>query len=142
MANPITKNITLGTIGELLVQLRLLQFDVQAAPPLKDSGNDLIAIRGSEMRTIQIKATKAHRPRFPQKKRHYHLLALVHLRGYDRELQLDRSDVYLVPQEQLACLRRSWDALAQFKLTEDYVSRLFQQGGVGAKPAAQDGPSS
>ncbi len=48
--NKITDNLKLGTFGELLVQLRLLEFDVQAAPPLKDSGNDLIAIRGTAMR--------------------------------------------------------------------------------------------
>ena len=53
--NKITDNLKLGTIGELLVQLRLLEFDVQAAPPLKDSGNDLIAIRGIDMRAIQVK---------------------------------------------------------------------------------------
>ena len=56
--NKITDNLKLGTVGELLVQLRLLEFDVQAAPPLKDSGNDLIAIRGIAMRAIQVKATK------------------------------------------------------------------------------------
>ena len=47
MANPIPKNMKTGTIGELLVQLRLLQYNVQAAPPIKDSGNDLIAIKGN-----------------------------------------------------------------------------------------------
>jgi hypothetical protein len=36
--NPISPEIKTGTVGELLVQLRLLQFDVQAAQPLKDSG--------------------------------------------------------------------------------------------------------
>jgi hypothetical protein len=33
--NPISPEIKTGTVGELLVQLRLLQFDVQAAQPLK-----------------------------------------------------------------------------------------------------------
>ena len=89
MANPISAHITLGTVGELLVQLRLLQFGVQAAPPLKDSGNDLIAVRGSAIRTIQVKTTKAPRPRFPSKKRRYDLLALVQLHGYDQTLSLD-----------------------------------------------------
>ncbi len=40
--NPISEEIKIGTIGEILVQLRLLQYEVQAAPALKDSGNDLI----------------------------------------------------------------------------------------------------
>ena len=38
MSNPISAAIRIGTLGELLVQLRLLQFEVQAAPPLRDSG--------------------------------------------------------------------------------------------------------
>ena len=50
MGNPISNQLTLGTIAELLVQASLLQFDVQAAPPLKDSGNDLIAIRRAAIR--------------------------------------------------------------------------------------------
>jgi len=45
-------------VEELLVQLRLLEYGVQAAPPLKDSGNDLIAIKGREFRAIQVKATR------------------------------------------------------------------------------------
>jgi len=36
--NPIKKEIKIGTIGEILVQLRLLQYSVQSAPALKDSG--------------------------------------------------------------------------------------------------------
>ena len=42
--NPLTQMIARGTFGEGFVQLKLLQFDVQSAPPIKDSGNDLIAM--------------------------------------------------------------------------------------------------
>lgn len=55
MANPISENMAKGTIGELLVQTCLLQYGVQAAPPLKDSGNDLIALKGDAIKTIQVK---------------------------------------------------------------------------------------
>ena len=44
--NPLRKSLQTGTVGELLVQLRLLQFHVQAAQPLKDTGNDLITSDG------------------------------------------------------------------------------------------------
>jgi hypothetical protein len=57
MGNPISDQLKTGTIGELLVQLRLLQYCVQAAPPIKDSGNDLIAVRGEEFRGIQVKTS-------------------------------------------------------------------------------------
>jgi hypothetical protein len=125
MANPLSSQLTLGTLGELLVQLRLLQYDVQAAPPLKDSGNDLIAVRGSQVRTIQVKATKANRPTFPRQKRRYDLLAIVHFEGHDRELLLDGSDIYLIPQSEVARTKRSWHALATFMLTQQRVDFLF-----------------
>jgi len=57
MSNPISDKIKTGTVGELLVQIRFLQYDVQAAPPLKDSGNDLIAICGEVFRGVQVKTT-------------------------------------------------------------------------------------
>jgi hypothetical protein len=41
--NQVPKLTLTGTFCELLVQIRLLQYGVQAAPPIKDSGNDLIA---------------------------------------------------------------------------------------------------
>ena len=65
MANPISQNLVTGTVGELLVQLRLLQYGVQAAPPLKDSGNDLIALKGYEIRTIQVKTSANAPPKEP-----------------------------------------------------------------------------
>ncbi len=55
--NPLSKTCITGTIGELLVQLRLFQYGVQAAPPLKDSGNDLIAVRRETFRAVQVKTT-------------------------------------------------------------------------------------
>jgi len=70
--------LRIGTIGELLVQLCLLQFDVQAAAPLKDSGNDLIAVKGSRFHTIQVKSTGGGSlPAWPNPQRIYTLLAIV-----------------------------------------------------------------
>ncbi len=83
MVNPISNAIRKGTVGELLVQLRLLQCGVQAAPPMKDSGNDLIALRGFVMRTIQVKTTTGEIPRWPPARCQYHLLAVVRLEGED-----------------------------------------------------------
>jgi len=55
--NAISPELVTGTIGELLVQLRLLELGVQAAPPIKDSGNDLIAVRGQAFCAIQVRTT-------------------------------------------------------------------------------------
>ncbi|HEY2392370.1 MAG TPA: hypothetical protein VGK22_14440 [Candidatus Angelobacter sp.] len=83
--NKITDRLKLGTLGELLVQLRLMEFDVQAAAPLKDSGNDLSAIRGTAMRAIQVKATKieedGYRVRVNDLPPLYHALAIVKFEG-------------------------------------------------------------
>ncbi len=126
MANPITDKIKTGTVGELLVQLRLLQYGVQAAPPLKDSGNDLIALRGSVVRTIQVKTTTTDKP--PNKKKLpklYHLLAVVRLKGEDRKLRLDQSEIFLVPKCDVPGAARTWDALQPFALSETQVDKLF-----------------
>ena len=114
--NKITDRVKLGTFGELLVQLRLLEFDVQAAQPLKDSGNDLIAIRGDAMRAIQVKATKIEddgyrvRGGLPER---YHALAVVKLEGGEGTLYLDQSRVFFIAKEDVGT-----DALARKNLSD------------------------
>jgi len=126
MSNPISRALRIGTLGELLVQIRLLQFDVQAAPPLKDSGNDLIAVKGTRFHTIQVKTTgSGDIPPWPDAQRIYSLLAVVQLAGEDRSLFLDDSHVYLVPKSRLANLPRSWDALRPFSMAPEHVDHLF-----------------
>jgi len=127
MANPISTAIKTGTVGELLVQLRLLQYDVQAAPPIKDSGNDLVALRGFVVRTIQVKTTTDGVPGWPPEARLYHLLAIVRLEGEDTELSLDKSEVFLVPKHDLQGLAHTWEALQPFALSAPHVSRLFAE---------------
>ena len=84
MANSLPRTLWTGTLGELLVQIQLLQYGVQAAPPLKDSGNDLVALKGNVIRTIQVKTTKKDRVvPWPAKHKRYHLLAVVRLCGDD-----------------------------------------------------------
>jgi hypothetical protein len=116
-----------GTVGELLVQLRLLQHDVQAAPPLKDSGNDLIAVRGHTFRAVQVRTTRLAQPRWqlPPKDRAYHLLALVALDGEGDELSLDGSKVYLIPRAALEGGRVPPE-LDRFALSSYVVDRCFE----------------
>lgn len=77
--NPLPTHLSNGTFGELLVQIRLFQHHVQAAPPIKDSGNDLIAIRDEFYRPIQVKTTVNFPVKFNKKElpAHYHVLAIV-----------------------------------------------------------------
>jgi hypothetical protein len=130
MANPITDAIKTETVGELLVQLRLLQYDVQAAPPLKDSGNDLIGLRGFVVRTIQVKTSTGVLPPWPPEARLYHLLAVVRLKGEDRNLWLDKSQIFLVRKCDLPGLAHTWDALRPFALSEAQVSKLLRRAPI------------
>jgi len=45
-------------MGELLAQVYLLAHGVRAAPPIRDSGNDLIACRKGQFRALQVKTKK------------------------------------------------------------------------------------
>ena len=126
MANPIDRKMLIGTIGELLVQLRLLQYEVQAAPPVKDSGNDLVALRGRQVKLIQVRTTtKKTFPRLPAKKKIYDLLAVVYLDGHDKTLNLDRTDIFLIPKADLSAVPRTPAALEAYKL-ENVVKPYFQ----------------
>ncbi|WP_426269246.1 hypothetical protein ACN9MB_13525 [Dyella kyungheensis] len=92
--NPIFDTTRIGTIGELLVQLRLFEYGVQAAPPLKDSGNDFIAVNGHTFRSISVKTTEKKTYEKPAN-RLYHVLAVVKLVIEDGVL-LDSSSIWLM----------------------------------------------
>lgn len=114
-----------GTVGELLVQLRLLQFDVQAAPPIKDSGNDLIAVRCHTFRAIQVKATAGNAYPVDDLPEFYHLLAVVHLAGEDSNLFLDRSRVFLIPKGRVAKASRQIARLEEYAVSQEHIDELF-----------------
>ena len=123
--NPLPPKLITGTAGELLVQLRLFQFDVQAAPPLKDSGNDLIAVRGSEFRAVQVKTTGNDDGTWPKDNldRRFHILALVRLRGQPEGYDLDRCDVYLYRKDE--CQNTGWPDLEGHRISRALVDNLF-----------------
>ncbi len=124
--NPLPEHLTTGTFGELLVQLRLLQYKVQAAPPLKDTGNDLIAVKGSVFKAIQVKTTTTDRFRLDDLPEQYHLAALVALVGEGDEVDLQRTQVFLLPREEAAgSATRSLDSLDKWRLRAELAERLF-----------------
>ena len=125
MGNAITDNMKIGAVGKLLVQLRLLEFGVQAAPPLKDTGNDLIAVRGEVFRGMQIKTTASNKTCNRPLPDHYHILALVRLEATDVQLFLDRSDIYLVPRSVVESGGGLPKDLAEFAISRAHVDALF-----------------
>lgn len=127
MANPISENIKTGTIGELLVQLRLLQYGVQSAPPLKDTGNDLIAVKGEIFKAIQVKTSTGDRFNNLQdlEDKIYHILALVNLVGEDNDISLDKSRIFLLSKEEVTKSSYKVDTLTDKELNEKRVSELL-----------------
>jgi hypothetical protein len=125
MSNSISPHLVKGTVGELLVQLRLLQFDVQAAPPLKDSGNDLIAVRCKTFLAIQIKTTAGDTYRVDDLPEFYNLLAVVQLKGEASDLHLDTSRIFLIPKERVSKASRQIEQLGEYALSREYIEDLF-----------------
>ena len=125
MGNKITDNLKIGTLGELLVQIRLLQFDVQAAPPIKDSGNDLIAVRGEVFRGVQVKTTVGDRFSKPELPEHYHIVAFMRLAADETELYLDRSEVYLVPRPDIEKSSWSQKMVGKYPISNKLIDELF-----------------
>jgi len=125
--NPLPDKIAEGALGEIFVQLKLLQYGVQAAPPIKDSGNDLIAVRGEVFKAIQVKATvkddfRVHRRRLPK---HYHLLALVKLIGEDSDIDWTKSRIYLLPKSEVKKESYTEQELAEYCLSGLLLDKIF-----------------
>ncbi|MCZ7382298.1 MAG: hypothetical protein O8C64_12100 [Candidatus Methanoperedens sp.] len=125
MSNPIHKFVKIGTLGELLVQLRLLQYNVQAAPPIKDSGNDLIAIKGLVFKTIQVKTSTTDNFRIQNLPSFYHILALVRLVGENNNIFLDNSRIFLLSKEEVTRSSFNINNLMEKELNETRINELF-----------------
>jgi hypothetical protein len=138
--NDLPSNTTIGTLGELLVQLRLLQYKVQAAPPVRDSGNDLIAVRGGVFKALQVKTSVLGIPKRGRLKRRYDILALVRLQYDGERLDLDQSDIFLLSRAQVERgAGRSPEAPPEeFRICQARVDVLFARprrhlrGAIGA----------
>jgi hypothetical protein len=122
--NPIWPRMSTGCIGELLVQIRLLQYGVQAAPPIEDTGNDLIAVNRNQFRAVSVRTTKSDRYTKPDERR-FHVLAVVRLDGTDNELYLDGSEIFLIPFEAVAGASTDCNQLTDFRLTREHIAQTF-----------------
>lgn len=95
MGNPLPPTTHIGTIGELFAQLRLLEYGIQAASPIIDSGNDLIAIKDEVVKFIQIKTSENGIFNTSDLPEVYHLVVLVELKkSRNGSLLLDASTLY------------------------------------------------
>lgn len=112
----------------MLVQIRLLQHDIQSAPPIKDSGNDLIAVKQNVFRAIQVKTTTGFEYQKGKLPKYYHIMAVVQLCGSGQAINLDQSRVFLVPKNNVKGLTKRIDGLAQYEISPDWIDLLFAEG--------------
>lgn len=125
MSNALPENNLTGLFGELLVQIRLLQYGVQAAPPMEDSGNDLIAVNGKEFRTVSVRTTTSTTYTKPKNERIYDVLAVVCLVGADNEVMLDGSQIFLIPKQAVKKAPTNAKRLGKYIFSRNRVEKLF-----------------
>jgi len=127
LVNELPSNTVIGTLGELLVQLRLLQYKVQASPPLRDSGNDLIGVRGGVFKALQVKTSVLGIPKRGRLKRRYDILALVGLKYDGKRLDLDQADIFLLSRAQVeqGAGRGPGAPAEEFRISQARVDELF-----------------
>jgi hypothetical protein len=123
--NKLYSTTSVGTMGELIVQLHLLEYDVQAAPPLKDSGNDLIAIRNREFRAIQVRCTTTEDINKPDENVLYHILAIVNLPKRDNRYITNESQVYLFALADVGAISKPVSKYKGNLLSQELVEKLF-----------------
>ncbi len=133
--NELPLAIEKGTFGEIFLQLRLLQYGVQAAPPIKDTGNDLIAVRRTCFRAIQVKTTTTGFPIFFDLSKLpdlYHILAIVRFVDlefnegtHDFTVPLDNTRIFLLRHYQVTKGYWNEDELIPFEMNPAIVDEIF-----------------
>lgn len=124
--NPLPPKVNRGTLGELLAQVHLLANGVQAAPPLRDSGNDLIACCGKSILSLQVKTAKRHdfaKRRLPQL---YHAAVFIVLKEIEGFCDISRPDIYLMSRDEIErATSLGKKALEPFRMSCERVKNFF-----------------
>ena len=129
--NPLHNNLKNGTFGEIYVQLRLLLYNVQAAPPIKDTENDLIAVFDDHFKAVQVKTVnsfpvKISIKNLPDK---YHILAIVVIDQSTENpssIKMDKCSFYLLEKSEVTKGYFSKNELNDnFIATEGRILSLF-----------------
>jgi len=124
MVNPLDENTHKGTLGELLVQLKLLTENIESSQPLKDSGNDLVAFIGNSFKSIQVKTKQEGKGWSVPKRRKYDILALVDL---EENLSLDNSRIWLLTKKEAEKNKteiRNGSANSRFLFSDERIKEL------------------
>lgn len=130
MGNPIPNKMKIGTIGEIFVQLKLLEFEIQAAPPIKDSGNDLIALKERQCKLIQVKTSEGNDIRIRRLPEIYDILALVKLENKKGNISFDSSKIFLLSKDDIDKNKTKtlqFEKLKKYELNQEQLNSLFNK---------------
>ncbi len=125
--NPLYATTKQGTIGELIVQLRLLEHDVQAAAPIKDSGNDLIAIRGTTFRAIQVRSTTVEGIDKPDVEVLYDILTIVQLPERDGHFVTRDAEIYLFSKDEVKDISGKVSKYRDHLFSQALIEKFFPE---------------
>jgi hypothetical protein len=136
MVNELPETLLTGTFGELLVQMRLLQCGVQAVPPHKDTGNDLLATKLRVLHPMQVKTSGSEPFKFDRAKimdRDWDILALVLIGEAEADawdkiyVALDTCRVFLLERDQVTKGYFTLEEIEAFEWSYERVSALFDE---------------
>jgi len=127
--NRLPPKVNRGTLGELLAQIHLLANGVQAAPPIRDSGNDLIACRGSDILALQVKTRKSYNFSKHRMPALYHGAVFVVLREEaDGRCDIAAPDVYLMSRAEIEAAESfGRRAMVRFRICPERVEEVFER---------------
>jgi len=107
------------------VQLRLLVHGIQAAPPVKDSGNDLIAIRKRSFRAFQVRTTTGDAIDKPRVAMLYHILAVVKLPVVDVRFVTRDAEIYLFSRDEFSHLKGGLSRYRDHIFSDRLLDKMF-----------------
>lgn len=128
MGNISNSNQRIGTIGELLTQIRLLEYEIEPTIPLIDSGNDIIAIKDDIVKYIQVKTRSYDKTIWRFKNlRNYHILVLIKLSKNPTDL--DQAKIYFLSKKEVAGRTSiGCDTIEdKFRLSQQRIDELFSR---------------
>ncbi len=125
--NPSYRDQIRGTVGELLLQIRLFEHNIESSVPVIDSGNDIIALKGDIVKSIQVKTKRYETSVWGLRKlpKMYHILALIEFA--DVEYDLDHAKIYLLTKKEVNG-RQSISSNSvddKCRLSKDKINELF-----------------
>ncbi|GAH11508.1 unnamed protein product, partial [marine sediment metagenome] len=77
-------------------------------------------------KAMQVKSSKNEIITLGKMPRIYHLLALVKLEGYDDNILLDRSKIFLLKKDEVSKKKFYFNKLLGFELSKSRINELFK----------------